>query len=159
PNIATIVDDVTFVRSMWTDEINHVPAQLFMVTGSPRMGRPCIGSWVTYGLGSECSDLPGYVVLASGKAGRCGTTCWGSGFLPSVYQGVQFRSQGDPVLYLSNPDGVDATLRRDTLDTLGELNRRELADVGDPEIATRIASFEMAYKMQTSVPELMDIAR
>ncbi len=159
PNIAKIVDDVSFVRSMWTDEINHVPAQLFMVTGSPRMGRPCIGSWVTYGLGSECADLPGYVVLASGKAGRCGTTCWGSGFLPSVYQGVQFRSQGDPVLYLSNPSGVDGELRRDTLDTLAALNHSELADVGDPEIATRIASFEMAYKMQSSVPELMDIAK
>lgn len=158
PNIAEIVDDVTFVRGMHTDEINHVPAQLFLESGSARMGRPCMGAWVTYGLGSECSDLPGFVVLASGKAGRCGTTCWQSGFLPSVYQGVQFRSQGDAVLSLSNPAGIDAALRRDSLNTLGELNRQSLARTGDPEIETRIAAYEMAYRMQTSVPELMDIS-
>ena len=159
PHLTKIVDRVSFIRSMHTDEINHVPAQLLLNTGSPRMGRPSIGSWVTYGLGSEAQDLPGFVVLASGKAGRCGSTCWGSGFLPSTYQGVQFRSEGDSVLYLSNPAGVDGPLRRKTLDTIEQLNRKLLEDIGDPEIETRIHSFEMAYRMQTSVPELMDIGR
>jgi len=159
PHLTGIVEDVTFIRSMHTNEINHVPAQLLLSTGSPRMGRPTMGSWVTYGLGSECDDLPGFVVLTSGKSGRCGTICWGSGFLPSVYQGVPFRSSGDPVLYLNNPPGVDAETRRATLDALKELNHGQLTDVGDPEIATRIESFEMAYKMQTSVPELMDISK
>jgi hypothetical protein len=158
-HLPSIIDDITFVRSMHTNEINHVPAQLLLSTGSPRMGRPTMGSWVTYGLGSECADLPGFVVLTSGKSGRCGTICWGSGFLPSVYQGVPFRSAGDPVLYLANPSGVSADVRRKQLDTLKELNQGELTDVGDPEIATRIESFEMAFKMQTSVPELMDIAK
>ncbi len=158
PNISQIVDDVTFIRGMQTDEINHVPAELLMQTGSPRMGRPVMGSWVTYGLGSECSDLPGFIVLTSGKAGRCGTSCWSNGFLPSVYQGVQFRSGGDAVLYLSNPEGMDEPLRRDSLDTIGSLNRRQLADVGDPEIASRISAFELAYRMQTSVPGLMDLS-
>ncbi|MEO6709674.1 MAG: DUF1501 domain-containing protein, partial [Planctomycetota bacterium] len=158
PNLAGVVDELCFVRGMHTDEINHVPAQLFLESGSPRMGRPCIGSWVSYGLGSECADLPGFVVLASGKAGRCGTTCWGSGFLPSLYQGVQFRSQGDPVLYLSNPRGMGPGLRRDSLDTIRAINQAELARTGDPEIETRIAAYEMAFRMQTSVPELMDIS-
>lgn len=157
PHTAGITDEITMIRSMHTEEINHVPAQLFLNTGSPRMGRPCIGSWVSYGLGSENSDLPAFVVLASGKAGRCGTACMNNGFLPSVYQGVQFRSEGDPVLYLSDPPGVDSGLRRDMLDELGEMNRRALGRIGDPEIETRISSFEMAYRMQTSVPDLMDI--
>ena len=159
PYLADVVDDVTFVRSMHTDEFNHVPAQLFINTGSPRMGRPCMGSWVSYGLGSEAQNLPGFIVLASGKAGRCGTSCWGSGFLPSVYQGVQFRAQGDPVLFLSNPPGIGDALQRESLDTLRKLNQKKLQDLGDPEIATRIASYEMAYRMQTSVPELMDISK
>jgi hypothetical protein len=154
-----IVDDVTFIHSMHTNEINHVPAQLFFQTGSPRMGRPTMGAWVTYGLGSDNRDLPGFVVLASGKAGRCGSMCWSSGFLPSYYQGVQLRSEGDPVLYLSNPPSIDPALRRESLDTLRELNGQSLLDVNDPEIATRINAFEMAYRMQTSVPELMDIAK
>ena len=158
PHTAEIVDDVTVIHSLHTSEINHVPAQLFLNTGSPRMGRPCIGSWATYGLGSESRDLPAFVVLASGKAGRCGTSCMSNGFLPSVYQGVQFRSKGDPVLYLSNPAGIDASLRREVLDAVRELNSRSLAATGDPEIATRIASYEMAYRMQTSVPDLMDIS-
>lgn len=157
PSLPDIVDDIAFIRSMHTNEINHVPAQLLLSTGSPRMGRPTMGSWVTYGLGSENSDLPGFIVLTSGKSGRCGTTCWSSGFLPSVYQGVPFRSSGDPVLYLANPAGIDSELRRESLDTLNALNREALQDVGDPEIATRIESFEMAFRMQTSVPELMDI--
>jgi hypothetical protein len=159
PSLPEIVDDIAFIRSMHTDEINHVPAQLLLSTGSPRMGRPTMGSWVTYGLGSENSDLPGFIVLTSGKSGRCGTTCWSSGFLPSVYQGVPFRSSGDPVLYLTNPAGVDSQLRRESLNTLKALNEEALKDVGDPEIATRIESFEMAFRMQTSVPELMDISQ
>ena len=153
------MNEITFVRSIHTDEFNHVPAQLFINTGSPRMGRPCMGSWVTYGLGSEAQDLPGFIVLASGKAGRCGTACWGSGFLPTFYQGVQFRSEGDPVPFLSNPPGMSDPLRRESLDTLRVLNEKKLQDMGDPEIATRIASAEMAYRMQTSVPELTDISK
>jgi len=159
PHLTGIVDDVTFVRSMHTNEINHVPAQLLLSTGSPRMGRPTMGSWVSYGLGSECADMPGFIVLTSGKSGRCGTTCWGSGFLPSVYQGVPFRSSGEPVLYLNNPPGVDPELRRQTLDAIKEINHGALVDYGDPEIATRIEAYEMAYKMQTSVPDVMDISK
>jgi len=154
-----IVDDISFIHTMHTNEMNHVPAQLFLQTGSPRMGRPTMGAWVTYGLGTENRNLPGFIVLASGKAGRCGSSCWGSGFLPTVYQGVQLRSDGDPVLYLSNPPGIDGQLRRDSLDTINALNARSLVNVNDPEIATRINAFEMAYRMQTSVPELMDISR
>lgn len=159
PHTAEIVDEIAFIKSMQTNEINHVPAELLLNTGSNRQGRPSMGSWVTYGLGSECSDLPAFVVLASGKAGRCGSSCWGSGFLPSMYQGVQFRAQGDPVLFLSNPPGMGEELRRASLDTLRTLNQGALATFGDPEINTRIESFEMAYKMQTSVPELMDISK
>ncbi|HLX64397.1 MAG TPA: DUF1501 domain-containing protein [Planctomycetota bacterium] len=159
PGLAGILDEVALVKSMRTDEINHVPAQLLFMTGSPRMGRPVMGSWVTFGLGSECENLPGYVVLSSGIADRCGTACWSSGFLPSVYQGVQMRGSGDPVLYLSNPGGIDEKLRRKSLDTLNELNTSSLQEFNDPEIATRIASYEMAYKMQASVPELMDISK
>jgi hypothetical protein len=159
PYHADIVDDITFIKSMHTNEINHVPAELLLNTGSNRQGRPSMGSWVTYGLGSESSDLPAFVVLASGKASRCGSNCWGSGFLPSLYQGVQFRSQGDPVLYLTNPPGMDEPLRRESLDALKALNEEALSRAGDPEINTRIQSFEMAYKMQSSVPELMDISQ
>jgi hypothetical protein len=158
PGLAGILPEVTLIRSMVTDQINHVPAQLLFMTGSPRMGRPVMGSWITYGLGSENENLPGYVVLPSGIADRCGTACWSSGFLPSVYQGVQLRTAGDPVLYLSNPAGVSPALRRRSLDTVRDLNRQALDEFHDPEIATRIASYEMAYKMQASVPELMDIA-
>jgi hypothetical protein len=156
PHLTEILDEITIVKSMTTPEVNHVPAQLLFTTGSPRMGRPVMGSWVTYGLGSECENLPGYVVLPSGIADRCGTACWGSGFLPSVYQGVQLRSSGDPVLYLSNPDGISRDLRRQSLDTLREMNQLAGEQFHDPEIETRIASYEMAYRMQTSVPELMD---
>ena len=158
PHLGTVLDEVTLIRSMKTDEVNHVPAQLFFMTGSPRMGRPVMGSWVTYGLGSDCENLPGYVVLPSGIGDRCGTACWSSGFLPSVYQGVQLRSAGDPVLFLSNPGGMDEKLRRRTLDTIQGLNRLALDEQHDPEIATRIASYEMAYKMQASVPDLMNLA-
>jgi hypothetical protein len=159
PYHRSIVDDVAFVHTMYTNEMNHVPATLLLQTGSPRMGRPAMGAWVTYGLGTENRNLPGFIVLASGKASRCGSTCWSSGFLPTHYQGVQLRSEGDPVLYLSNPPGIDRELRRAELDTLHELNNRALVNVNDPEIATRISAFEMAYRMQTSVPELMDISR
>ncbi len=158
PHLRGILDEITVVRSMHTSEINHAPAQLFFQTGFARAGRPTLGSWVTYGLGSECENLPGFVVMTSGKASRCGTTCWQSGFLPSVYQGVPFRSQGDPVLFLSNPDGIDRDLRRASLDAVRNLNQINYEQSGDPEILTRIESFEMAFRMQMSVPELTDFS-
>jgi hypothetical protein len=158
PHLATAVDDIAVVRSMHTDQFNHAPAQIFLFTGSPRQGRPSMGSWLTYGLGSETQDLPGFVVLVSGgKTPDGGASLWGSAFLPTVYQGVQCRSQGDPVLYVSNPPGMDAPTRRSSLDALKELNELQLQKVGDPETLTRIAQYELAYKMQTSVPELMEI--
>ncbi len=158
PHLATVADDLTFVKSLHTDEFNHAPAQLFLHTGFGRLGRPSFGSWVTYGLGSENSDLPAYVVLLSGPLAGAGTSLWGPGFLPSVHQGVQFRSSGEPVLFLDNPQGHSAGDRRQVLDTVRTLNEAHLADVGDPEIATRISQYEMAFRMQTSVPELMDIS-
>ena len=159
PHLAEIADDICIVRSMRTDQFNHAPAQLFVQTGSARLGRPSMGSWVSYGLGTEGRDLPGFMVLVSGKNGPDGgTSLWGSGFLPTVHQGVQLRSKGDPVLFLSNPGGMDRELRRQTLDALEALNRETFQQVGDPEIVTRIAQYEMAYRMQTSVPELMDLA-
>lgn len=160
PKLSEIVDDIAIVKSMHTDAFNHAPAQIFMNTGSQMFGRPSIGSWVTYGLGSEASDLPSFVVFSTGSKGTSGgSSNWGSGFLPSVYQGTMFRNVGDPVLYLSNPKGVDSEMQRDTLDTVNKLNKKRLDVVGDPEIATRINSFEMAYRMQTSAPELMDISK
>ena len=160
PHLPKIADDICIVRSMRTDQFNHAPAQLFVHTGSARLGRPSMGSWVSYGLGTECRDLPGFVVLVSGKNGPDGgTSLWGSGFLPTVHQGVPLRSKGDPVLFLSNPDGMDRALRRETLDALEVLNRETFQRTGDPEIVTRIAQYEMAYRMQVSVPELMDIAK
>jgi hypothetical protein len=159
PHLATVVDDLAVVRSLQTDEFNHGPAQIYMNAGHALGGRPSLGSWLTYGLGSENRDLPGFVVLLSGNsAPDAGPSCWGSGFLPTAYQGVQFRSRADPVLFLSNPAGVSRPTRRATLDLLGELNQARLEETGDPEIATRIASYEMAYRMQTSVPELMDVS-
>jgi uncharacterized protein (DUF1501 family) len=160
PHLREVADDIAIVRSMHTDEFNHGPAQIFMQTGFARFGRPSVGSWVTYGLGTENSDLPGFVVLVSGGGTPGGgTSLWGSGFLPSVYQGVELRTNGDPVLFLSNPEGTDSESRRRALDALRDLNQMQLDDVGDPEIATRIRSYEMAYRMQTSVPELMDISK
>ena len=159
PNLAGVADDITLIRSMVTDAFNHAPAQIFLNSGSTQIGRPSMGSWLNYGLGSESQELPGFVVMLSGGGQPSGgTACWSSGFLPTVYQGVQFRSQGDPVLFLSNPEGMTAKDRRRSLDALRDLNEMELNATGDPEIATRINSFEMAYKMQTSAPELMDIA-
>jgi len=158
PHLATVGDDIAVVRSMHTDQFNHAPAQIFLFTGSPRQGRPSMGSWLTYGLGSETENLPGFVVLVSGgKTPDGGASLWGSAFLPTVYQGVQCRSQGEPVLYVSNPPGMDTQTRRRSLDTLKALNEMQVEKVGDPETVTRIAQYELAYKMQTSVPELMEI--
>ncbi|MBX5494647.1 MAG: DUF1501 domain-containing protein [Bryobacteraceae bacterium] len=160
PYTAKVVDDLTIVKSMVTDAFNHAPGQLLMNTGSQQFGRPSMGAWVTYGLGSESKDLPAFVVFSSGKKGPSGgNSCWGSGFLPTVYQGVQFRGSGDPVLYLSNPPGVDEELQRDSLNSIRKLNELRLAQTGDPEISTRINSFEMAFRMQTSAPELMDLSK
>jgi uncharacterized protein (DUF1501 family) len=160
PHLATIADEVAIIRSLHTTQFNHAPAQIFMNTGHQIIGRPSVGSWLTYGLGSEASDLPGFVVLLSGEnQPDGGKSCWGSGFLPTVYQGVEFRSQGDPVLFLANPDGVTPEARRASLDALRDLNQARLREVGDPEIETRIASYEMAYRMQSSVPELTDISK
>jgi hypothetical protein len=160
PHLAQVVDDIAIVKSMVTDAFNHAPGQILMNTGTQQFGRPSFGSWVTYGLGSESRDLPGFVVLNSGKKGPSGgNSNFGSGFLPTVYQGVPFRGSGEPVLYLSNPPGIDADVQKDSLDAIKRLNQNRLDVVGDPEIATRINSFEMAYRMQTSAPELMDIAK
>jgi hypothetical protein len=160
PQLATIADEIAIVKSMHTTQFNHAPGQIFMNTGSQVFGRPSMGAWLTYGLGSESRDLPGFVVLLSGEnAPDGGKSCWGSGVLPTVYQGVEFRSKGDPVLFVSNPEGVSREARRDSIDLIDDLNRAHRTDVGDPEIDTRIASYEMAYRMQSSVPELTDISR
>ncbi len=159
PHTAGIVDDLCIVRSMKTDAFNHAPAQLMMSTGSQQFGRPSFGSWVTYGLGSESQDLPAYIVLNSGKKGpSAGSGNWNSGFLPTVNSGVEFRSGSDPVLYLSNPPGVDRLMQRQTMDAINQLNRGRFDTVGDPEIATRISSYEIAFRMQQSAPEVMSIA-
>lgn len=159
PHFSTIVDDVAIIKSMHTDEFNHAPAQLLMQTGGPRLGRPSMGSWVTYGLGSENKNLPGFMVLVSGgKTPSAGKSVWSSGFLPSVYQGVQCRSKGDPVLYVSNPDGVNRNLRKKAIEAINNINRKEYEEVGDAEILTRISQYEMAFRMQTSVPDVMDIS-
>jgi len=157
PHLARHADDIAIVKSLHTEEFNHGPAQVFMMTGFGRQGRPSIGSWLTYGLGSEARDLPAFVVLVTGLTGGGGSSLWGPGFLPSVYQGVRFRNTGEPVLFVTNPDGIDRPARGRIVDDIRRLNRLQYDDVGDPEIATRIASYELAYRMQTSVPELMDI--
>ena len=157
PHLAKVVDDVAIVKSMHTDQFNHAPAQIFLSTGSPLPGRPCIGAWTTYGLGSETADLPGFVVLSSAGGLSGGSANWSNGFLPSSYQGVPFRSKGDPILNVTNPPGIDARLQRECLDLIGDLNRRHLGEVGDPEILTRISAYEMAYRMQSSAPEFMDL--
>jgi hypothetical protein len=159
PRFRTIVDEVAVVRSVHTTQFNHAPAQIFMNTGHQVVGRPSMGAWLGYGLGSENRDLPGFVVLVSGEnAPDGGKSCWGSGFLPTVYQGVELRNSGDPVPFLTDPPGVDREARRDSLDVLRALNERKLTETGDAEIATRIASYELAYRMQTSVPGLVDVA-
>jgi hypothetical protein len=160
PHLATVADDIAIIRSMYTDQFNHAPAQLFIHTGSARLGRPSMGSWLSYGLGTENHDLPSFVVLVSGTAAPDGgASLWGSAFLPTIHQGVQLRSSGDPVLFLSNPTGMTREQRRRSIDKIQALNQLHLDAVGDPEILTRIAQYEMAYKMQTSVPELMDISK
>jgi hypothetical protein len=158
PNIASISDDIAVIRTVHSELINHGPAQLFFQTGFGRFGRPSLGSWVSYGLGSENDSLPTFVVMLTGALAGAGNALWGNGFLPSVHQGVEFRTQGEPVLFLSNPDGIDPTGRRRILDAVRSLNERQLAEVGDPEIATRIAQYELAFRMQTSVPELMELS-
>jgi len=159
PHTATIVDDAAFVMTCATDLFNHAPAKLFMNTGSGLFGRPSMGAWVNYGIGSEASDLPGFVVLQSGPRGpRGGGVNWGSGFLPTTYQGVPFRGNGEPILNITSPAGIDAARQRRALDTVRELNLKRLVETGDPEIATRIASYEMAFKMQSSAPELIDLS-
>src|SRR5262249_27922599 len=159
PQLSTVADDMCIVKSMATDAFNHAPAQIFLSTGAQQFGRPSLGAWALYGLGSESRDLPGFLVFSTGSKGPSGgNSNWGSGFLPTVYQGVQFRTGGDPVLHPSHPRGVDRALQQDTLDGLRALNRLRLDEVGDPEIATRINSFEMAFRMQSAAPDVMDLS-
>ena len=158
PNLQEVVDELALIKTTHTEQFNHAPAQMFMLSGFPRFGRPSIGSWCSYGLGSENENLPSFVVLVTGQVLGAGNSAWGSGFLPTVHQGIEFRSKGDPVLFLSNPKGVDSNSRREAVDAINQLNQIQLADVGDPEIETRIRQYELAYRMQTSVPELMDIS-
>jgi hypothetical protein len=159
PHTATIVDDVSFVMSCAADLFNHAPAKLFMNTGSGQFGRPSMGSWVTYGIGSECDNLPGFVVLQSGPRGpRGGAVNWASGFLPSAYQGVPLRSQGDPILNIASPKGVSPERQRRSIDAIRDLNLKRLVETGDQEISTRISAYEMAYRMQSSAPELIDLS-
>ncbi len=160
PHLSEVADELTIVKGMHTDAFNHAPGQIMMNTGSQMFGRPSMGSWATYGLGSESKNLPGYVVFSSGSKGPSGgSSNWGSGFLPTVHQGVMFRGGSEPVLYLGNPEGVDRSLQKDSLSTINQLNQRRLETVGDPEIATRISSYEMAFRMQDHAPEVMDLSK
>ncbi|MEZ6033965.1 MAG: DUF1501 domain-containing protein [Planctomycetaceae bacterium] len=164
PHTGTVADDICIVKSMFTEAINHDPAITFIQTGSQQPGRPSLGAWASYGLGSEAEDLPAFLVLISHGSGKDSNQgllerLWGSGFLPSSHQGVKLRSQGDPVLYLSDPKGIDRGLRRQMLDSIASLNREQFEKSGDPEIATRIAQYEMAFRMQSSVPELTDVSQ
>ncbi|MEX2173097.1 MAG: DUF1501 domain-containing protein, partial [Pirellulaceae bacterium] len=159
PHLGSIADDVCLVRSMHTDAFNHHPAQLMLMSGVPRFGRPSMGSWLTYGLGSESENLPGYVVLTAGRGGSGGVSNWTSGFLPSSYQGVLFRDRGDPVLNLANPPGVTPEMQQQGLSGIASLNRRRMEALQDPEIASRIASYELAFRMQSAAPELVDLSQ
>ena len=159
PHLGKVVDELALVKSVHTDQFNHAPAQIFFNTGSPRLGRPSMGSWVTYGLGTEASDLPGFVVLTSGEGTSGGASNWGCGFMPTVYQGVPFRSQGEPVLDLANPKGVDQAMQRESLDLINGLNGIRRDVVGDPEIESRISAYELAYRMQSSAPEATDLSK
>jgi len=160
PHLSSVSDEICVIRSMHTDQFNHAPAQLFIYSGSPRFGRPSMGSWLTWGLGSMNEDLPAYVVLVSGdKTPSAGKSVWGSGFLPSVHQGVQCRTSGDPVLYLGNPPGIDRESRRRSIDAISELDRIAASRDEDPETLARIQQYELAFRMQTSVPEAMDISK
>ncbi len=157
PHVSRLADELLLVRSMHTDQFNHHPGQLLMQCGRAAFGLPCMGSWLTYGLGSESQNLPGYVVMTAGKGSSGGATLWQSGFLPSVYAGVRFRNQGDPVLNLGNPEGLPPELQRKGLDVLRDVNQARYQSTQDPEIASRIASYELAFRMQTSAPELIDL--
>ena len=158
PHFSTVADEVSFLKAMTTDQFNHAPAQLLMHTGSARLGRPSMGAWVTYGLGTENQNLPGFVVLTSGgHFPDAGKSVWGSGFLPSVYQGVQCRSEGDPVLFIKDPQGMNRDLRKASIDAINAVNQQEYTDYGDPETLSRISQYELAYRMQISVPDVMDI--
>ncbi len=159
PHLSKIADDLAFVKSVHTDFFNHSPAQLFVNTGSGIPGRPSMGSWLSYGIGSEADDLPGFVVLKSGGSLSGGAAMWSSGFLPSEHQGVPFRESGDPILHVSTPKGIDQSAQRASLDLIRHLNKERLGIVGDPEISTRIDAYEMAYRMQTRAPELMDLSK
>ena len=158
PHLATCADDICLIRSMYTEAFNHHPGQLLLMTGSMQFGRPTLGSWVSYGLGSESQDLPGFVVLSSGKGTSGGSTNWSSGFIPSVYQGVPFRDQGDPILYLSNPGGMSQEMQRERLDALRDLNQQHYLRTRDREIASRIASYELAFRMQAAAPRLINFS-
>ncbi|MDI9865303.1 DUF1501 domain-containing protein [Flectobacillus sp. DC10W] len=160
PYLQSVADDISFIKAMYTDQFNHAPAQLLLHTGSARLGRPSTGTWATYGLGSENQNLPGYMVLTSGgKNPDGGKALWGSGFLPSVYQGVQCRNQGEPVLYISDPAGMSRDLRKSTIDAITEINKESYEEFHDPETLARISQYEMAFRMQTTVPEVMDITK
>ncbi len=158
PHLATCADDISLVRSMHTEAFNHHPGQLMLFTGVPRFGRPTMGSWLAYGLGSESQNLPGYVVLTAGRGASGGASNWSSGFLPSTYQGVLFRNQGDPLLNLENPPGLPRELQRKSLDAIAQLNKERFGHLGDPEIASRIAAYELAFRMQAAAPELIDLS-
>jgi hypothetical protein len=157
PHLATVVDEICIIRSVKTDQFNHAPAQIFLNTGFSQPGRPSLGAWVLYGLGCETHDLPAFVVMSTGSGISGGAANWSSGFLPTVYSGVRFRNQGDPILHVSSPPGIDEHVQRETLGLVEKFNRRRLAIEGDPEIATRIAAYEMAFRLQTSAPELTDL--
>jgi Protein of unknown function (DUF1501) len=159
PHLAKIVDEICLVKSCRTDQFNHAPAQIFFQTGFSQPGRPSMGSWALYGLGTETQNLPAFVVMSTGSGISGGSALWSSGFLPTTYAGVRFRNQGDPILNVASPPGIDAQAQRDTLDVVAMLNRRRLDAEGDPEIATRIANYEMAFRLQSSAPELMDLRR
>ncbi|MFM7114262.1 MAG: DUF1501 domain-containing protein, partial [Planctomycetota bacterium] len=157
PKLAEVIDDICLIRSVKTDQFNHAPAQIFFNTGFSQPGRPSLGSWVVYGLGSESRDLPAFVVMSTGAGISGGAANWSSGFLPTIYTGVRFRNSGSPILSLANPGGIDSDTQKDTFGLVRSLNQQSLARLGDPEIATRIASYEMAFRMQTSAPELMNL--
>jgi hypothetical protein len=157
PHLAKIADEICLIKSCKTDQFNHAPAQIFFQTGFSQPGRPCMGSWALYGLGAETQNLPAFVVMSTGSGISGGSALWSSGFLPTTFAGVRFRNQGDPILNVASPPGLDAKAQRDTLNVIGSLNRRRLAAEGDPEIATRLANYEMAFRLQSSAPELMDL--